>query len=110
MPAAKPKLRDDVAVVELDGEAVIYDEASGNLHHLNPTATIVLAFCDGTSTISQFSREIAQAFDVVPTEVEPQVKNLVKEFRRAGLLERATSPKSNGSKGAAKSNGSKKKA
>ena len=48
MPLVKPKARDDLTVVELDGEAVIYDEETTELHHLNPTATIVFALCDGS--------------------------------------------------------------
>ena len=49
MPLVKPKVRDGLTVVELDGEAVIYDEETTELHHLNPTATIVFGLCDGRS-------------------------------------------------------------
>ncbi len=51
MALVKPKVRDDLTVVELDGEAVIYDEETTELHHLNPTATIVFGLCDGTATM-----------------------------------------------------------
>lgn len=82
----KPRFRDDLVTVELDSEAVIYDEQTGDLHHLNPTATIVMQLCDGTVTVPQLSREIAEAFDVEVEQVRPQVRDLVREFRRAGLL------------------------
>ena len=51
-------------MVELDGEAVIYDEDTTDLHHLNPTATVVFGLCDGTSTMEEISADIADAFDV----------------------------------------------
>ena len=64
MPAVKPKVRDDLTVVELDGEAVIYDEETAELHHLNPTATIVFGLCDGTATMAEIAADISEAFGV----------------------------------------------
>ncbi len=86
MPQIKPKVRDDLTVVELDGEAVIYDDETSELHHLNPTATIVFGLCDGASTMREISSDIAQAFKVPVGEVEPQVRSLVRRFRKSGLL------------------------
>jgi PqqD family protein of HPr-rel-A system len=83
----KPKRRDDLAVVELDGEAVIYDEASGKLHHLNPSATIVFSLCDGSGTVKDLAAEISAAFDLQASEVEQQIRSVLKEFRAEGLLE-----------------------
>lgn len=84
--AIKPKIRDDLASAELDGEAVIYDERSGELHHLNPTATIIFSLCDGATTVREMSGEIAGAFGVPADEVERQVRTLLRQFRKAGLL------------------------
>jgi PqqD family protein of HPr-rel-A system len=84
--AIKPKIRDDLAAAELDGEAVIYDERTGELHHLNPTATIVFSLCDGTSTVREMSGEIAGAFGVPAGEVERDIRALLRTFRKAGLL------------------------
>jgi hypothetical protein len=42
-PASRPSLREDLTTVALDGEAIVYDETSGELHHLNPAATIVFS-------------------------------------------------------------------
>lgn len=83
----RPRVREDLAVVVLDGEAVLYEEESGNLHHLNPTATIVLELCDGSSTVKQMSSEISEAFGVAADEVERQVRALLRQFRRSGLLD-----------------------
>ena len=86
MPQVKPRVREDLTVVELDGEAVIYDEESHDLHHLNPTATLVFGLCDGTSTMKQMSLDIAEAFEVPVDEVEPEVRALIRRFRTSGLL------------------------
>ena len=98
-PPKRPKVREDLAVVELDGEAVIYDEQSGSLHHLNPTATIVFSLCDGSATVKEIANEISQAFEVPSADVEKQLRALLKEFRTWGLLVgpgNATEPLQNG--------------
>jgi PqqD family protein of HPr-rel-A system len=87
VPALKPKTRADLAVVELDGEAVIYDETTGNLHHLNPTATIIFNLFDGTSTVKELAGLIEDEFQIPSQEVERQIRDLIKEFRQAGLLD-----------------------
>ena len=97
MPAQKPKVRSDLTVVELEGEAVIYDDLVRQVHYLNRTATIVFNLCDGSSTIKELAGDIADAFSLQPDEVESQVRTLIRSFREAGFLDeppvkRTTSP------------------
>ena len=87
MTLVKPKVRDGLTVVELDGEAVIYDEETTELHHLNPTATIVFGLCDGTVTMKEMAVDISAVFDVGVHDVEPQVRSVVRQFRKVRLLE-----------------------
>lgn len=98
MARVKPKVRSGLTVVELDGEAVVYDEETLDLHHLNPTATIVFGLCDGTETIPEMAGDISDAFGVPLDEVEPQIRGLLRQFRKAKLLEPSSngSPRSNG--------------
>ena len=85
MPA-KLKARDDLAIVELDGEAVIYDEEHGSLHHLNPTATLVFSLCDGSADLRQLTEELSETFSVPADDMEGQLAELVEELRDQGLL------------------------
>ena len=80
------RAREDLTVVEIDGESVVYDEATGNLHHLNPTATVVFSLCDGTVSARELAVEIAEAFDQPTDEVERQVRRLLRELRAQGLV------------------------
>ena len=82
--------RDDLTVVEIDGEAVVYDDATGNLHHLNPTATVVFSLCDGTASARELAVEISEAFEQPTDEVERHVRRLLRQLRSEGLLEPAT--------------------
>lgn len=87
MPTIKPKVRQDLTVVELDGEAVIYDEHSGNIHHLNGSATAVFLLCDGQATTKRLAQDIAEIFRIQAEDVERDVRALLRDFREAGLLE-----------------------
>jgi PqqD family protein of HPr-rel-A system len=92
MPAIRPRVRDDLTVVVLDGEAVVYDEVSGELHHLNASATVVFELLDGTSTIRELAADVAEAFEQPPREVETQIRKLVRQFRQLGLLNGESGP------------------
>lgn len=85
-PAMRPKVKADLVVEDLEGEFLIYDEESSDLHHLNPTASIVFSLCDGTATVKEMASDISAAFAMPVDEVERQVRALIRDFRKAGLL------------------------
>jgi len=87
MPTMRPRIRSGLAVEQLDGEALIYDEESGQLHHLNPTATLVFSLCDGNATAREMATDLSELYGVPADEVEPQVRTLIREFRKAGLID-----------------------
>jgi PqqD family protein of HPr-rel-A system len=87
VPATKPRVRKDLTVVELDGEAVVYDERTGDMHHLNPTATLVFGLCDGTATGRELAQDLAGAYGQPVDEVVQQVQVLLRQFRKAKLVE-----------------------
>jgi PqqD family protein of HPr-rel-A system len=81
-----PRARPDLTVVELDGEAVIYDEATGDLHRLNATATVVFSLLDGSTTLDDLSADLAATYGVPPTQVGEQVRALVDGLAGSHLL------------------------
>jgi hypothetical protein len=87
MAAMKPKVRDDLLVMELDGEAVIFDHRKPGMHHLNPTATILFGLCDGTGTAKEIAADISAVFRLPTADVERQVRALLREFKQSGLLD-----------------------
>jgi len=88
MALARPRARrTEVTVVELDGEAVIYDRRSGVLHHLNAEATLVYRACNGRSTIAEVAAGIAEAVGEPVARIEPDVRAALRRLRTADLLE-----------------------
>ena len=86
-PPQRLRARNGLTVIELDGEGVVYDADSGNLHHLNHTAWLVFSLCDGTGTARELSADIADAFEMDATEVEHQVRSLLRTMKREELVE-----------------------
>jgi hypothetical protein len=86
MAAMKPKVREDLVVVDIDGEAVVYEPPDVLLHHLNPTAAVVFKLCDGSGTVRELSEDIADILGMPIDQVLRQVRRVVSQFKQAGLL------------------------
>jgi hypothetical protein len=82
-----PSVRAAVADVEIDGEAVLYDESHAAVHVLNDTAALVWACCDGSDTVAAIASDIASAFRMEEGTVLADVIDVVRRFAREGLLE-----------------------
>ncbi|CAN5206539.1 hypothetical protein BH20ACT24_BH20ACT24_02860 [soil metagenome] len=87
MAGTKPKARSDLSIVSMGGETVLYDDRHGDLHHLTPTASLVLQLCDGSAGVGELAADIAEVFGAPVKQVEREVRSLVREFREIGLLE-----------------------
>ncbi|HEX4865442.1 MAG TPA: PqqD family protein, partial [Acidimicrobiales bacterium] len=78
--------RPETLTVEIDGEAIIYDESQEVAHLLSPTAAIVWELLDGRNRLDQVAVDLAEAFDASAEQVLGDVLDLVQEFSRRGLL------------------------
>jgi thiol-disulfide isomerase/thioredoxin len=85
-PDSAPSPRARVGWVEVDGEIVILDEATGATHLLNPTAALVWKCLDGVSTIDEIAVDIASAYDQDIEAVLAPVLAAVQTFGQHGLL------------------------
>jgi len=82
-----PKVRDGLSVVQIDGESVIYDRVEDGLHHLNPSAGMVLQLCDGTGTAEEIAQDISAVGGLPLDQVLDQVQHMVHHFQGLGILE-----------------------
>ncbi len=86
MARPAPKARSDLTVVEIDGEALVYDDVGGALHHMNPAATMVFRLCDGTRSAAWIAAEIVDACGADAGQVSRHVRAVIKQFGEAGLM------------------------
>jgi hypothetical protein len=86
----RPQRRDDLSSVELDGEAVILDESSSELHHLNQSAAFVLALCDGSRTVEELVSELAATFAMPTAVMAAELDRALASLTEAHLLVEAS--------------------
>jgi PqqD family protein of HPr-rel-A system len=78
--------RGDLAVAEIDGEAVVFDPLARELHYLNHSAALVFKLCDGQATVSELVADLADAYELDPAEMEEQIAPLIESLADTGLL------------------------
>jgi hypothetical protein len=86
-PTFVPRTAHQVFAVELDGEAVLYQEEANSIHVLSASATIVWKLLDGASTIADIVEDLAAVFSVPGEQMVQDVLLAVREFGTQGLLE-----------------------
>lgn len=82
-----PRPRPTVTAVELDGEGVLYDEATEGTHILNVTATAVWSSFDGRASVDDIARALSAVYGESLDTVRPAVLDLARRFGRLSLLE-----------------------
>jgi hypothetical protein len=76
-----------VYTVEVDGEAVLLDEASNRLHLLNTMAALLWACFDGISSIEEIVTDLSEAVDAPYDTVLRDTLEVMKGLGQEGLLE-----------------------
>jgi len=81
-----PTPRDTVATEVLDGDVVLHDAATGQVHLLNPTASIVWQLLDGATTIEEIADAVAEATGTDFGQVSSDTIDLVRMLGDLGVL------------------------
>jgi PqqD family protein of HPr-rel-A system len=86
VPALKPKARTDLTFVQIEDEAILYDPESVRLHHLNHSAALIFQLCDGSGTVEELARDIADELGLPEDDILKQVQQVVGHFEHSGIL------------------------
>ncbi|MBU0718409.1 MAG: HPr-rel-A system PqqD family peptide chaperone [Planctomycetes bacterium] len=78
--------RAGLTVHELDGEALVYDPASGNTHRLNGSALFIWQQCDGYRNTCQVASRLTDVYDVSPEQALQHVERAFAEFEERDLV------------------------
>jgi hypothetical protein len=81
-----PRAAAHVASVEIDGEAVLYDEERETVHLLSPTATVLWNCFDGSGTIAEIAADVADAYEVDVAIVCEDIVRTTRELGRHNLI------------------------
>lgn len=82
-----PLIRPTVSSIELDGEAVLFDEATGALCVLGAVATVAWSCFDGSSAVAEVAADLAVEFGADVEQVQAGVIALASRLAGQGMLE-----------------------
>ena len=91
MPEA-PRKNARFELVELAGEAVLYDTDRHDVVYLNPWAVLVWHLCDGERTVDDIIGLLVAAYPDSEQAVRLDVPALIADLRRHGALDECPSP------------------
>lgn len=80
-----PELTDGLDVHEVDDGLVVYDLGTDRVHYLNPTASVLITFCDGTRTVDELAEIVRDAWSLDQAPVDDVAQCLAK-LRDEGVL------------------------
>lgn len=83
---ARPRLRPDLRVIGLDGEALVVDEAEAAVHHVDGLGALVLGWLDGDTSVEELAGDVAEVFEVDRSTVASQLTTFVERLEANGLL------------------------
>ena len=83
---ARPSPHPDVETAFLQPEAVLYDDRSGTVIHLNGSAAAVWMMLDGTLDVDAVVRELSGIFEVDVDTIRPDVEAALADFAAQNLL------------------------
>jgi hypothetical protein len=88
---SRPVRRDGAAAVELDDNLALYDEVGHLLILLNTSAAAVWERCDGTTTLDDMVRALAEAYGGDTSLIGEDVRHTVRKLADLGLVGDAAS-------------------
>lgn len=82
----RPNRRTEFEERIVEGEMVVMDKESEQIHQLNQTASFIWQLCDGNHDQQQIAEELAEAFEIDADTAEADVADTLKKLEEIGLL------------------------
>ena len=82
----RPTRRTEFEERTVEGEMVVMDQESEQIHQLNETASFIWQLCDGEHDRQQIADELSEAFEVDPQTAQQDVTKTLEKLEEIGLL------------------------
>jgi hypothetical protein len=60
--SARPTVKEGLELTESEDGLVIYDESTERVHHLNPTAAVILELCGTVRTVDEITETFGRLY------------------------------------------------
>jgi hypothetical protein len=84
-PREFPRRPDDLDISTSEDGCVISRPGQDRIHFLNPTAVLILEFCDGEKSVQQIAELVQEAYDL-PEPPADDVREALEQLKADGLL------------------------
>lgn len=81
-----PTVRSDLVTALIDDELVIFDPVGSTVHQLDRLGSVIWQLLDGSSTVAALVAELADGFDVAPSQVRADLAALLQKLDSEHLL------------------------
>ena len=85
-PRSRPRRRDDIELVHLGDEQVIWDERRDTVFRLDPVSALLWQFFDGSASIEDLIADAMAAWDMSAGKANDGIAALVEQLDGAGLF------------------------
>jgi len=82
----RPMKAETIEQKDLRDGCVLYDAHKGAVYTLNSTASFILTYCNGDSTIEDIARQSELAFGLTPDEAMKDVISIISFLQEEELL------------------------
>ncbi len=79
--------------VEVEDQLIVWSDSAGELHRLDPIATLVFHLCDGETSLGATVTDLAGVFGRGPEQIRDDVMRCAEQLWRSGLVEPVASPR-----------------
>lgn len=81
-----PRKKDGLHVREIEGQTVILDPGTNQMHTLNATAAFIFEAVDGARGVQEISRDLIERFEVDPGVAEADAARIIEKLTELQLL------------------------
>lgn len=85
MTTDRPRIANDLEINEVEDGLIVYQESVDRVHHLNPTASVVLQLCDGDHDAGTIATMVGELYGLDHAPVE-EVQSCLSRFVQEGLV------------------------
>lgn len=85
----RPRIRPGVEAVDVDGQLVLWEPHSNQVHRLDPTASLLWPLLDGSATVTELALDVADVFGIRVKQAERDIAALVESLAATHLLDDA---------------------